>query len=202
MKRALSAKVLCMALAFGIGPGAEAATIWNESTDGDLSNDRLVPSLLTLASGSNVVQGTVGDGGTGVDRDYFSITVPTGMVLTELTFTPLTSPSGDVSFIALEAGPQMTVTPLGQGLQDLLGFEHVGRDLIGFNQLPVLAPSLNGVLPSGIYSLWYQDTGGPAAYGIDFTVTPVPLPGAAVLLFSGLFGLAGLRRRGRQMRLG
>lgn len=202
MKMALPARLLCMALACGAGGIAQAATIWNESTDGDLSNDRLAPSQLGFASGSNVVQGTVGDDGTGIDRDYFSITVPTGTALTGLTFTPYTSVSGGSSFIALEAGPQMTVTPTGVGIADLLGFAHYGTDAIGFDQLPVLAPGLGGVLPSGIYTLWVQETGGPATFGIDFTVTPVPLPGAAVLLVSGLFGLAGVRRRDRRMRIG
>jgi hypothetical protein len=203
MKRPVSAAgLLCMALACGAGGIAQAATVWNESTDGDLSNDRLAPSPLGLASGSNVVQATVGDGGMGIDRDYFSITVPTGAALTGLTFTPYTSVSGGSSFIALEAGPQMTVTPTGAGIADLLGFTHYGNDAIGFDLLPLLASGLNGVLPGGIYTLWVQETGGPATYGIDFTVTPVPLPGATVLLVSGLFGLAGLRRRGRPTRLG
>ena len=70
---------------------------------------------------------------------------------------------------------------------------HYGTDLIGSNLLTSLTTS--GSLPSGIYSVWVQETGGPVEYGFDFELTPVPLPAAAPLLLSGLLGMAALRRR-------
>ena len=39
--------------------GAAAASVWNESVDGDLSNDRANPTPLTLAVGSNSITGSV-----------------------------------------------------------------------------------------------------------------------------------------------
>jgi hypothetical protein len=78
---------------------------------------------------------------------------------------------------------------------DLIGFAHYSNDQIGTDMLPSIIFGFTGALSSGTYSLWVQDTGGPASYGFDFGVTAVPLPGAGLFLLSGLFGLTALRRR-------
>ena len=65
--------------------GAPAATAWNESVQGDLSNDRLNPTAVTFTSGSNQMVGAAGNAGSGVDRDYFKITVASGQELSSIT---------------------------------------------------------------------------------------------------------------------
>jgi hypothetical protein len=52
-------------------------------------------------------------------------------------------------------------------------------------------------LQAGTYSVWVQDTGGPATYGFDFGVTSsvVPLPPALLLMGSSLLALGGFFRR-------
>jgi hypothetical protein len=189
----------CAALALSLlaaGPSV-AAIVWDESINADLSNDGLNPTTLSVALGSNIVNGTTGDAGSGVDRDYFRFTIPVGALLTSITVQPNTTVSGSSSFIALQAGPQVTVTPSGTGVASLLGFSHYGSADIGNNLLPVLAASFLSGLPSGTYSLWLQETGGPVSYGIDFGVTAaaVPLPAAAWFMMAGLAGLFSRARR-------
>lgn len=184
-----------VALACAASCAANAATLWNETSDGDFSNDGLTPTQLTLTAGLNTVLGTTGNSGNGVDRDYFSIVVPVGMQLTSIHVRPETNVSGGSSFFGLQIGPQLTAEPNGAGAEAMLGYTHYGNDVIGLDLLSLITPNPNLALFAGTYSVWVQETGGPASYGFDFEVQPVPLPGAALLLFSGLAGLGVLRRK-------
>src|SRR5262249_51115188 len=152
----------------------QADTIYDEAVNGDFSNDGLAPSALTIGAGHNIVNGTTGNPGTGIDRDYFTFTVPISMQLTSLRLLQTTTVSGSVSFFGLQAGPQLTVTPTGGGVENLLGFAHYGQDMIGTDLLPSLVFGIVGGLPAGTYSAWVQETGGPVSYGFDFQVAPVP----------------------------
>lgn len=189
------AKILVGVALVGLGVTAHADTIYNEASSGDFSNNGLTPTLLSIGAGSNVVLGTTGDSGQGVDRDYFSFTVPTGYVLSSVTLLSNTTISGGSSFIGLQAGPQLTVAPTGAGAENLLGFAHYNSGQIGLDLMSLLAPGFPNGAPAGTYSAWVQELGGPVEYGFDFKVTPVPLPGAAILLVSGFLGAAAARRR-------
>lgn len=187
-----------LGLIAGLSLGAVSATasadmIYNESIDGDLSGNGLAPTSLLFGAGSNQVLGTTGDPGTGIDRDYFTFFVPEGMTLSGITLLPNTFVSGSSSFMGMQAGPQLTVTPTGGGAQDLIGILHYENSMIGTDILPTMG--ITGGLGSGAYSVWVQELGGVVDYGFDFHVAPVPVPGAALLLVSGLAGLAAMRRR-------
>ena len=175
--------------------GAHAAMVWNETLDGDLSNDGATPTSLTLNVGNNQIIGNTGNvGGLGVDLDYFTFTLAPGQALTSITLLGNTIVSGMFSFIGVQAGPQVTVAPSGAGGQALLGWAHYGVPDIG-SDLLASQISPGSALTAGTYSVWVQDTGGPATYGFDFTtVQQVPLPPSLLLLASTLAGF-GFRRR-------
>src|SRR5271156_4542467 len=127
--------IFLLAGVFLYGTAAHGDTIYNESVSGDLSNNGLAPTLLTVSLGLNDLFGTTGKTGTVVDRDYFTFTVPQGMYLTAITVLPGTEtlgPNGD-SFLGIESGPQVTVLPNATTAAGLLGWFHYGTGDIGLN---------------------------------------------------------------------
>lgn len=185
MKTHIVAGLLALA-----GGTTHATTVWDDATI-DLSNDRLAPTAITVALGHNVVRGLTGDAGSGVDRDYFSFTIPAGAQLSELWLLPATSVSGGSSFIGMQAGPQVTVTPTGGGIEAFYGFGHYDNSHIGSDILVTLVGPAKSPVPSGTYSFWVQETGGVVGYALDFVITPsVPEPAAAFSLALGICALA------------
>ena len=179
---------------------------WNEAVNGDFSNDGLVPTSVTLQTGITDILGSTGRAVTGgpVDRDYFTVVVPAGFVLESLVLEAGVSVIGGGSFLGLQSGPQVTVSPTGGTADGLLGWtvytiDNVGSDLLFTMSLPALGSSGFDVpLPAGTYSFWVQETGvGAADYHFALSVAAVPeLPPAAGLA-GGLALLAALKRRRR-----
>lgn len=175
---------------------AAAAPIWNEGVDGDLSNDRLNPTALTLAVGSNTITGSVTAG----ERDYFRFNVPTGYSVTQLVLSAY-SPS-NLGFLAVQSGTQITVDPGLPSATPLLGYVHtgpqVGTDILDdLGASNLLAPPAQGFVPPlgpGDYSFWMQQTSAIVT-SYTFDVVVVPEPSAAPLLGLGLAALALIRRR-------
>ena len=171
----------CAALLMSsLGVASAQVTAWDEGINGDLSNNGLSPTDVAFIVGTNRVTGTTGNPGTGVDRDYFKFTVPVGAKLTSLKVLPGTTVSGSSAFIAIQIGPQVTTTPTGGGVQNLLGFSHYGSDSIGTNILPTLAASASSSLMSGTYSVWIQETGGPVEYEFELGITQLDGGGADI----------------------
>jgi hypothetical protein len=192
-----------LAIAAYGAPVAQAATAWSEATQGDLSNSGLAPTPVAMVPGSNVVIGTTGDAGQGVDRDYFVFTVPVGSTLDAINLLNTTGVSGSVSFIALQPGPQVTVSTSGAGSQALIAYGHYGNDQIGTDLLPSIKVGSPGALPAGTYSVWIQETGGAASYGMDFVIgagsADVPaLPGLALLVLGASLVTALVHIQGRR----
>lgn len=182
---------------------AQAATVWDEATQGDLSGNGLAPTPLALQPGSNLLLGSTGRGSAGVDRDYFVFTLAEGFQLDAVTLLEGSTFLGQqsLSFIGVQAGPQVTVSPTGGSATGLLGWYHYGPNDPGTDILPLIgfgfgATGFLGPLPAGTYAFWIQDTGsGTANYRFDFAVSAVPEPAAAWLLAAGLAALALRRRR-------
>jgi len=193
------AKRLACTFAACFAPAAFAAG-YSEAVSGDLSGSGLAPTFVSVAAGSNIISGTTGNPGTGVDRDYFTFTVPAGFALAGITVQPGTSVLGSLSFIGIQAGSQVTA-PTGGPATVLLGYSHYNAADIGNNILPRIgtgagAVGFTGALAAGNYSVWIQEFGaGTTPYGFDITLAAVPEPAAALLMGGGLLAVLAVRRR-------
>ncbi len=197
-------RLLCALSAAAALSPVHAANGWIESVSGDLSNIGTAPTPVTLGLVSNLIAGTTGRTAGVVDRDYFSFTLPAGTQLQSLNVLTGSTFLGQsaLSFIAVQAGPQLTVSPTGGSSAGLLGWWHFGENDVGTDILGLIGSGFGAIgftdpLPAGSYAFWVQDTGtGIAQYRLDFGVTAVPEPAAALLLLAGLAGIAarGARR--------
>jgi hypothetical protein len=197
-------------LALVISGPASAATVWNESVNGDLSNNPLAPTILTLAPGSNDVIGQAGGPpGPGAlapfDQDFFTFTVPTGHELTALDAVKaqLVDPADQFAFIAIQSGPQITynvVPPFNPTAAGLLGWLHVARSDQGTNILPAMgvagdgATGFVGPLGPGQYSVWLQDDGQLFNYDLSFQIG-VPESSTWAMMLVGFAALCFARYR-------
>ncbi len=206
-----TANSAALTLALVISGPATAATVWDESVNGDLSNNPLAPTVLTFAPGSNDVIGQAGGPpGPGAlapfDQDFFTFAVPKGYELRSLEAVKvqLTSPTDLVAFIAIQSGPQITYNvspPFNGTAAGLLGWLHVAPSDQGTNILPAMgvagdgATGFVGSLGPGQYSIWVQDNNPVVNYDFSFEIG-VPEPSTWAMMLLGLAGLgfAGYRR--------
>jgi hypothetical protein len=210
-KKANSVAALALALIFS-GP-ANAAVVWNESINGNLSNNPLAPTALTFAPGPNDVIGEAGNaplpGGLApFGQDFFTFTVPTGYELSSLTAVTvdLFTPGDMFAFIAIQSGPQIThdVSPpsFGGSAAGLLGWRHVAPGDQGTDILPAMgvagdgATGFMGLLGAGQYSVWVQDD-KPFDYDFSFKISSVPEPFTWVMMLGGLVALGFIGHRSR-----
>src|SRR5688572_10612249 len=85
VRRIRSLKRSVIAGVLGWAGVASADVIYNEAVHGDVSDDRLAPTALTLSEGSNQLIGIMSGGdGSVFDRDYFSVDIPDGHVLSQV----------------------------------------------------------------------------------------------------------------------
>jgi hypothetical protein len=165
-----------IAICFLVAGHSRAATIWNESTNGDLSGSMSTPTSLTLAAGNNDLFATTQGG----DLEYVTVTVPAGSTMTGLFLRSYNS-FDQTAFMALQRGATFTESPFSPNIANLLGYSHFGSIGVGFNLLPGLgiAQGAQGFTPplqAGPYTFWLQQLGGTTNYQLDFVVSAPPPP--------------------------
>jgi len=190
--RLVAAAAVCLSAA-----NAWAVVTWDETVDGDLSDDRLAPSVASLVSGTNSLSATSVSG----DREYVTLSLASGLKLTNIL---LASYVGDdeTGFIGVQRGTTLTEPPTGTDVANILGYSHFGTavNTIGDDLLPAIGTGAGAIgftppLTGSNYTFWIQQTGSsPATYQLDFIVAPEP--GSIVLLsLGGLVALLAARRR-------
>lgn len=196
--------IALMALAFGLAAAvpATAAVVYAEPVQGDFSDDRAAPTVLTILLGQNDVFGVTGQSVEGMnDRDYFTFTISPGNVFKSLTVLDSSISAGGGAFMGLQSGGQVTVDPVAPTPEPLLGYAIVSPADIGSDILPRMSTAGGAIgfttpLGAGQYSLWIQDTNiGPSVYGLQIEVAPIPVPASAPLVLTCLAALAWCGRR-------
>jgi PEP-CTERM motif len=199
MSRQLAAAV-CTSFFYLIASTASAVVVWDESVNGDVSNNPVAPTSINLAVGTNSFVATM----PGDDLDFITINVPANSQFSALIQGPYDS-FDQISFIAIGPGSQLPASILTYDPTGLLGYTHFGPGQFdeGTDLLPQLAVASFGVpgfatpLPSGAYSFWIQQESSIAtSYRLDFVVTAVPEPASSVLFL--LAGVGALCRRRRK----
>lgn len=199
--------VLPLGLSLGLlAATAQAGVIWDESANGDLSGNRLAPTVVSLGVGSNDLLATSSSG----DREYLTFAVPAGHLLSGVILDAYTGTDG-TAFFGLQAGTTFTEPATGTNPANLLGYTHFGTDVgpgrvnVGGDLLPASGTAFGAIgftppLPAGNYAVWLQQTSSTdlTSYTLDFVVTPVPEPAAAPLaggaLLLGALAARRLRR--------
>jgi uncharacterized repeat protein (TIGR01451 family) len=159
------------------------SVLWNEGTNGDLSNNQAAPTPLTLALGTNSIIGTVG---TPDNQDWVTLHVPTGMSLSSLVLASYASTDSQ-GFLGVQQGTSFSGSTLNPA--SYLGYVHYGTgatngtlpptNLVGSDLLPLmgdtsLASGSQGFTPplgSGDYTFLIQQLGATTNYQFDFVTT-------------------------------
>lgn len=197
-----------LAAVIAVSP-ASAASTYSENVSGDLSNNGLSPTAISLAFGNNMIEGNTGrDSAGAIDRDYFTFTLASGQALDAIELLTGTTTLG-FSFIGVQSGNQLTLPPSTPDATGLLGWYHYSSADVGSNILDNIgvpaagSTGFNGPLGPGTYTFWVQEAspGSPVRYRFNFLVgnfvgeVPEPSTWAMLLLGFGAVGYAMRRRR-------
>jgi hypothetical protein len=176
-----------------LAPWMGTAAVYVESTNGDISSDRLNPTVFAVDPGANTISGTVVSG----DRDYLTFTILPGYVFQSLTLDSY-SGTGTLtkSFIGIQSGSTFTEPPTGTNVANLLGYTHFGPtgatgDILDDMGTGSGAQDFTAPLPAGDYTFWIQETGTQARdYTFTLNMVAVPEPSICAMLSLGVVGLA------------
>jgi hypothetical protein len=199
------AVTLALAAAFSVVASANIV-VFDETRDGDASDNRFAPTTVALGAGVNTIRGFSGQSPTPDvhDLDYITFTVAEGFRLDSFVLQSA-SVGGAFSFVGMQAGPIVTIPADWTSIETpLLGWAHFGSADVGVDLLPVMSASpgsvgFSGPLAAGTYALWIMelDTSEPHTYSFGLGVTAVPAP--SVLAMAAACGLLP-RRRARGFR--
>ncbi|MBE9008170.1 PEP-CTERM sorting domain-containing protein [Fortiea sp. LEGE XX443] len=191
--------------------------IYNEELNGDLSNNSLNPTPLSLSLGSNQIIGST-TGNPNLDRDFFSFTILPGRELSQITlieYIGLDNVVSNQGFFAVQAGSQIEAGTVSANTPPLLGAALIGANpgtQVGENILDNLGVATpiqgstfvgfpSGKLSQGTYTFWVQETVvGIERYNLDFVVTTVPEP-STILGIGAAMSLSTFIKRKKRLRL-
>ena len=174
---------------------AFAVVMWDDTVNGDLSNNRLAPTALNIGIGSNTVRART----QGSDREYFKFTIAQGQELYDMWHTEYISQDFTM-FLAVQRGATFTETASNPNPNNLLGYSHIGDstyDISIFNMMGAApgATGFSGPLQAGTYTFWAQQQGSVSTWTMDFRVRAVPEPATLSVLGVGFAALIRRKKR-------
>jgi len=143
--------------------------VYNESEDGNLSDDGSAPTTITFETGDNIIIAEQ----TPDSPDYFTFSVPDGYELSELIVEDFSI--ADPAFIGIADG----TTVNGAEAADFLGGLVYGTGNIDTNILTEIgilegAAGFTDTLPAGDYAVWLNQTGEASTATLNFVITLAP----------------------------
>jgi hypothetical protein len=153
-------------LAFAVA--AHGDTIWDESVDGDLSNDQTAPTDITLVSASDDVIGTVGGDNPGEFFDCMRFDVPSGNTMSGIILTDYVAAGGNTtSGFQLYTGTPVDTTSFGDLCDQAIGPANIGQNIL-------TGPCGLASLSTGTYTLCWREGTPNQAYVVTY-VSDVPV---------------------------
>jgi len=184
-------------IAFGsvlLAASVAGGSIYNESVDGDLSDDRFAPTFINFETGLNTVINQSVDADIGGDIDYFTITIGAGQWIDSIVVIDAFNPFGGldtVAFIGLAFDNffDFNIDDFsGDGVE---GFVLTDPSVIGAESIGELSGGLS-MLGAGDYTFWVQQ-GNVEITEVTLGINVAPAPGAMGLL--GIAGFMAVARR-------
>jgi hypothetical protein len=202
--------VTLFSLVLTIAPARGGTGVWDESVDGDLSDNAAVPTPITLTVGTNVVVGSVDNPSD--TRDFITFTIPVGQALIQLRqLSYVDIPGGgpaNTGYHAIKTGSTGLVPSAGNS-SSFLGGDHLtqippGDDMLAnLATAPLAGTGFSVPLGPGTYTYVVQQTSSEQnGYEFDFMLTTsvptLPVYGYVVLIIAALgLGVWLLRRQAR-----
>ena len=166
----------------------------SETSSGDLSDDYLTPTTLSLSEGVGFLEVSVNE----FERDLFTLIIPLGIQLDAIIPRNYESNNAaNQSFFGFQENRLTLSTFPSNGFPDPINFALVGTDDLNSDLLPGMVSSnmsLSAPVQSGNHAFWINETGIESTMTFEFQSSEVvPEPVSSVLILLGLT-FASLRR--------
>ncbi len=159
----LALMALPLGLSFGLATNAQAASLWNESTDGDLSDNGLTPTQLgPLSAGSNRLSATFNAGTINPSPDYFTLEIPEGFALNDIVLLDWKAEPTfeDIAFFAVQTGDvfDFVVPEDRSNANGLLGWTHLRSTQVNSSKIITeLARSNKSPAEAGVDAFYNEE---------------------------------------------
>ena len=165
----------------------------SETNSGDLGEDHLAPTTLSLSQGVSFLEVSVNR----FDVDVFTLTIPAGIQLNAIILRNYGSTSANQSFFGFQEHRLTLSTFPSSGFGDPINYVLVGTDDLNSDVLSVMVNAnvnLAGPLQAGNHAFWVNETSDNQANMIfEFQSSQVTVPEATssllLLIGAGCFTL-------------